>query len=144
MSRVGHDDLRALVFASQTEVFLDAPHRSKLALSTRHRLKRHLVHSGADFQHVLHFIVNRKKTLEVMFRQMRVDVGDAWKLSDDLVNPRIVFHRAGTKRVETGVNAEVPLGEPGVMSHHFGFREAGPPSGIFPQQAFGNGGLTRC
>ena len=52
---------------------------------------------------------------------VRMNVGNTRKLGDDLVDPWVVLHRARPERVESGVNTEVPLGEPRVVADHFRF-----------------------
>ena len=68
---------------------------------------------------------------------MGVNVCNSRKLSDDLVDSRVVFHGAGPERVEAGIDAEISLREPRVMAYHLGFGETGPSGGLFSHQALG-------
>ena len=77
MSRIGNDDLGALGFAAVSEVFLYASNRRKFSLRSSDGLERDLVHACAHFKHVLHLVENRQQTLEVVFRLVRMDVGNA-------------------------------------------------------------------
>ena len=130
MGRIGNDDLGALIFTAQPEVFLNAANGREFTLCASHGLQGHVVHSSNDTKHVLHLVVYREQSLKLVFGLMWMDVGDAGKLSDDFVHAGIVFHRARAKRIESGINTKVALGEPSVMSHHFGFRKSGPSGGM--------------
>ena len=68
-----------------------------------------MVHTGADLQHVLHFVENGQQALEVMFGLVGMDVGYTGKLSDDFVDPRVVLHGARAQRVEPRVDTKISL-----------------------------------
>ena len=77
MGGIGNDDLGSLGFATVAEVLLNAPNGREFSLRSCHGLERDLVHSGADFKHVLHLVENRKQTLQVVFGLVRMNVGNA-------------------------------------------------------------------
>ena len=54
--RIGDDDLGSLVFASMSEILLNATNGRELALCARHRLQGDLVHARTNFEHVLHLV----------------------------------------------------------------------------------------
>ena len=51
---------------------------------------------------------------------------------DFLVDLGIVFHRAGTQRIEAGIHAEVHLAEVGVVAHHVHLADLGKVEGTLP------------
>jgi hypothetical protein len=58
---------------------------------------------------MLHFVIDRKEALKMVFRLMRVDVCDARELCNDFVHTWVVFHCAGAERIESGIDSKIPL-----------------------------------
>ena len=50
----------------------------------------------------------------------RVYAVDTGELDDSLVDTRIMLHRARTKRIESGIDAEIALREPSIVTDKFG------------------------
>ena len=140
MGGIGHDDLGALRLPSKAEILLNAAYSGELALSPRHGLQRDLIHPRTNFEHVLHFVIDGQQTLEMVFGLMGMDVGDAGKLRNDLVHAGVVLHGARPKGIESGIDAKVSLGEPGVVTNHLGLGKARPASLLLTNQPGGNDG----
>ena len=122
------------------EVFLNAAHGGEFSLRTGHGLKRDLVHSSTDLQHVLHLVENGQQPLKVMLWLVRMNVCDSRELRDDFVDPRVVFHCARPQRIEPRVDSEIALGQPGEMAYHFRLGEAWPSCSSVAHQSCWNGG----
>src|SRR5689334_5129467 len=59
---------------------------------------------------------------------------EPWQARDDLVNFRVVFHRARAQRIKLTLNGEVSLGQAGEMTQNFEFAQFWEISNIVPQQ----------
>ena len=75
------------------------------------RLQRHTVKTGDFAQHGLNAVKKLKSAWDGFNRLHRVQVGKPWVPSGDLIDPRVVFHRAAAQRVEAGVDPVIDVAE---------------------------------
>jgi len=107
MRRVGNQDLTAL-FSPFLEIFFDHHHAGQFAVRAGRRLQREIRHAEKRAQQCLHVVHQLQASLGECLRRERVQVGKAGQGSDIFVDFGIVFHRAGTQRIKTEIDAEVP------------------------------------
>src|SRR5207245_1451734 len=69
------------------------------------------------------------------YRLQRVDVGEAGQASQLFIEARVVLHRAGAERVETGIDRVVLLRQASEMAHDLRLAEPGEPYLALPLQA---------
>ena len=68
-----------------------------------------------------------------------VHVKETREECDPLIDPRVVLHGATSERVEVPVDAEAPMGQPRVMSHHVQLADFGQRGRSIGKQGLGNG-----
>ncbi len=124
--RVGDDDLPPPVaFTAFVEVRPHEHETRQLALRSRSRLERHRMeaaHLGEDLLQAPHEL---ERALGAVLLLERVEVGEAGKPRDHLVDARVVLHRAGAERIEARVDAEVPRRQLGEVPHEVGLGDLG-------------------
>ena len=80
----------------------------QLALRAGRRLERDGVEAGDLGEDLLEAPHQLERALRALLLLQRVQVAEAGRTDDALVDARVVLHRAGAERVEAGVDAEVP------------------------------------
>src|SRR5262245_15122156 len=119
MSRVWNENSLARI-ATTFEIGSNEHDTGQLAAGTRGWLKRDRIHAGDFSQTIGGGLQDFKIPLYHGFRHQRMTAGNPIKASNPLVNPRVVFHGAGTQRVHSGVNAVIPGREPGEVTDDIG------------------------
>ena len=94
----------------------------KLALRTRHRRQRYRLHARYNLQHLLQLIHCLQETLAVLHRPERMARQKLRQHREAITNPRVVFHRARTQRIEMRVDGKIQLRQPRKMAHDFKLR----------------------
>jgi hypothetical protein len=86
-------------------------------------------------QVLLQLVQQMEQALQRRFRLIRVQINDARKPRHALVPFRIVLHRAGTERIEVGIDRHVQRRQIGIVPHDFRlgqFRQWRQSSGTMP------------
>ena len=120
--RIRTDDLGSLCIAASIMKRFYHCHAGEFALCTRHRRQRYALHAGHVLEHLLQFVHARQEALAVADRPKRMPAGELGQQCQLVAGARIVFHRARTQRVELGIDREVLLRQPRVMSDRLQFR----------------------
>ena len=132
MSGFWHQNLNPLVIAAFLMIGANHCNASKFALGARHRGERYRLHARHIFKVVLQFISARQIPLAVGEWRQRMSFEEPRNTRDRMGAPRIVFHRAGPKRVKLFINGKVLGRQVGVMPDHFQFRHLRQPEGTRP------------
>ena len=123
--RIGHDDLASRRVAARIVVGADHRHAGELTLRPGGRDQRHRLHAGDVLEHLLQLVHARHEALAVCRRGMRMARQHAWQHRQGIARARIVFHGARTQRIELGVDREVLLRQPRVVTHRLHLRDLG-------------------
>ena len=118
---IRHDDLVALQVAVGPMIGPDHRHAGQFALRTGHRRERHTGHAGDGLEHLLQFIHALHESLAVAHRPERMAAGKRRQQRERIADARVVFHRAGTQRVELRVDGKILLRQTRVVAHHLQF-----------------------
>ena len=118
VSGVGHDDPSALLVLSAVgEVRVHEHEARQLALRAGRGLERHRVQAADLREDLLEPPHELERSLRAVLVLQRVKVGEARVADHDLVDARVVLHRAGAEGVEAGVDAEVASRQLGEVTH---------------------------
>ena len=109
------------------EVGVHQQETRELALGPRGRLEADRVEARHLAQDPLEVPLELERTLRRVVVGERVQVAEAAKADQPLVDPRVVLHRAGAEGVEAGVDAEVPGRELREVAEHLGLGDLGEP-----------------
>ena len=123
VSGVRHQHLATGVIAARDVVGADHRHPGEFTLSARHWGQRHCLHSGHFPQHLLQFVQAGQKTLADAFRRQRMAGQQTGQRGQPVTDPRVIFHGAGTQRIEVSVDGEILLRQPGVVTYRLEFRD---------------------
>ena len=128
MGGVGGDDDAALVgLAAIGEVGPHEHEAGELSLRSGGRLERDRVeaaHLGEDLLKPPHEL---ERALRGILLLVGMEVAEARQVDDPLVHSRVVLHRAGAKRIEARVDAEVAVGQAREVPDELRLRDLGEP-----------------
>ena len=123
---VGDQDLGAPGVAAGEVPGADDEAAGQLALRAGDRLQRDLVETGDLAQHLLQLAHQLQGALDGAGVLVGVDVGEPRQAGHDLVDLRVVLHRARPQGVHADVDGVVLLGEAGVVTDDVDLADLGP------------------
>ena len=118
----GHQDAAA-DFAARFDGRLDRHEAAEFAMRAGLGREGDRRHAGEGLQPVRETVDQRPGALNRLLRLERMDVAEAGKARDLLVEAWVVLHRARTEREEAGVDRIVLLAEADEVADDFGFRQ---------------------
>ena len=124
VGRIRDEDVLAGV-APGLERGPDEHHAGELAVGAGRRLEREGVHAGDLAEHVLELFQDLEVALDEVLGGERMRCGEGGVRREPFVDLGVVFHRAGTERIDAHVDAVVLLREPGEMAGDLGLRDLG-------------------
>ena len=137
---VRHDDLGALRVVVRIVILLDEQHAREFAVRARCGLEGHAVHAGDLAKILAQRVEHFKCAADRGFRRERMDVRKALHRRRFFVDARVIFHGAGTERIEAAVHAVHLLTKLGVVTGNVGFAHLGKPRRDFAPERFGKRG----
>ena len=124
--RVRDDDLPPLlVLAAVREVRAHQHQARQLTLRACRRLQRHGVEPADLGEDLLQAPHQLERTLGRVLLLQRMEVREPRQSRDDLVDARVVLHRARAERIEAGVDAEVPRRQLGEVANELRLGDLG-------------------
>ena len=124
--RVGDDDLAPPVaLAALLEVGAHDQQAGQLALAAGRRLEADRVEARDLAQDLLERPLELERALDRVVLGQRMEVAEPGQAHEALVDPRVVFHRAGAERIEARVDPEVARRELGEVAQHLRLGELG-------------------
>ncbi len=139
---VGDDHLLAGI-ALFLVIGTDHPQAGELAMGAGGRVEGDGIEAGDPRKRLLEFVHELEESLDRFLRKVGVRLGESGERGGHLVDLRVVLHRAGTERVETGIDPIVPLREAGVVPHDLHLVEFGHPRDILAEEFGGNDRFRR-
>ena len=115
---VRYDDLGPIEVSAKKMILPHDHKAGQLSVGACARVEGEPGHSRKGGEGFLHIVVHLKGTLDGAGRLERMQGLEALHPSNLLVDLGIVLHRAASQRIEPGVNAEVHLGEVGVVTYN--------------------------
>jgi len=103
MRRIGDQDVLARVSRFRQR-FVNHQDSGELTVRAGDGLQRHARHSEDRLQRLLEMPQQFEIALHLMFRLQRMRQREAGRSRELLVQPRIVFHRARSERIESGID----------------------------------------
>ncbi len=97
----------------------------QLAVGSGRRRHAHRREPGDDGKRALQFVHELQVALHGRRGQKRVTVPEGGEPGEDLVQPRVVLHRAAAQRVEGVVDAQIAARQGGVVADRLAFADLG-------------------
>ncbi len=131
---VRHDHLGPLEVTVQDVVLTHYHQTGQLAVRSGARIEREVCHSSDRSQSLVHIIIDLQSALYRGRRLQRMQSEEALHPGDLLVDLRVVFHRAASQRIESGIDTEVHLGQVGVVAHDINLAHLRKPHCLRPSE----------
>ena len=94
-------------------------------MGARRRLQGHCIHAADFRQAILQSLLHFERALDHLRGQVGMRQRETFQAGHSFVDLRIVFHRAGAKRIQPEIDVIVPGRNPGEMTDHVNFTEFG-------------------
>ena len=140
----GHDRVALVALAPVGEVRPHQHQAGELALRARGRLQGDRRQACDLAQDLLQLPHQLERALGAVVLLVRVEAREPGQPGDELVDPRVVLHRAGAERVEARVDTEVPVGEVREVAHDLVLGELGQAWRLLARECRGNLGYRQA
>ncbi len=113
----------------------------QLALGSGGGLQRDGIHAGNLQQRLAELLHDAQGSAGERLGLQRVPVSQPFQPRDELIDARVVLHRAGTQGIESAVDAVVPGAQARIVADDFQFTDFGEVRNVFPNPGQNGAGV---